>query len=98
MYECGDADTNHTSEECDRKALYTCRPCNHAIICDTDGQKLNELTLQPGYWRSGPASETFESCLYPRACEGGNAKGSNASDSCSDDQTCYCHSGYAGPL
>ena len=84
MYECGDLPN---ASSCALENLYHCMPCDlQRVVCEADAEKLSQIELQAGYWRSGPISEKFESCLYPSACAGGNESSS------------YCNDGYAGPL
>ena len=74
MYDCGD-DFNATA--CDLSRMYRCMPCDlQEVVCVADAEKLSKITLKAGYWRSGPISEKFESCLYPSACAGGNVSSS----------------------
>ncbi|GMH78676.1 hypothetical protein TL16_g07898 [Triparma laevis f. inornata] len=48
------------------------------------GMRLENVTIEPGYWRTGPTSTDIRQCPVPEACVGGNSSN-------------YCHPGHDGP-
>ena len=69
------------------------RRCNNVpegVSESTEGMTLETLTLEPGNWRTGPASLEIRPCHVDLACIGGNGTyGLNG--------TAYCREGHHGP-
>ena len=69
------------SEKCDMCAKEYmmvrrgCEECTGTLAgadCSREGETLEFLTLKPGYWRTGPFSDTLLECDNSWACLGGN--------------------------
>ena len=64
-----------------------CVPCPEGASCNSVGNELATLTIEPGNFRAAILSYEVYPCKLKEACPGGNRTGD---DSCSD--------GYEGPL
>jgi hypothetical protein len=67
-----------------------CIRCPDGFACTVVGLTVTTLPVMPGYWRESITQITTRECWNEKACSGGVANVSNATDS-------YCAAGYKGP-
>jgi predicted outer membrane repeat protein len=90
---CADIDSG-TDRQCCVIGEYSngtdCIRCPDGFACTVVGLTVTTLPVMPGYWRESITQITVRECWNEKACSGGVANVTNASDS-------YCAAGYKGP-
>ena len=74
----------------------TCRICPKGAICDEPGVTLENLPIEPMFWRSSNRSDFLEDCIFDAACIGNVRNVTNKTET--NITASVCGVGYEGPL